>query len=340
MSRHPAPAPDKPLIVFYNGFFGAPPDLSGLADDVPCRFSGDRRLATQADAVVFHLPRPVEFGDARKRPGQLWVGWSMESKAHTRVRHDAALMRNFDLLMSFERASDVWCSYLPSPQEWRDALAQPPAPKTQQRPAMLLQSAATDASGRNAYARALMRHLPVDSYGRFLHNRDLPRPDRGSATKMALLRSYRFCLAFENTVEPDYVTEKFFQPLLAGTVPVYRGAPNVDDFAPGDGCYIDASRFDSPRALAHHLLELAADEQAYARLLAWRSQPLRPSFQRLQALTEVTAFARLAEAIRQRLSDRAPSMDPPHTARPPFGWPAYVRTRSHRTVAAWASRWR
>jgi len=340
MNRRHAAAAARPLIVFYNGFFGAPPNLSDLGEDVPCRFSCDRGLAAQADAVVFHLPRPVEFGDARKRPGQLWVGWSMESRTHTPIRDDPARMRHFDLLMSFERSSDVWCPYLPSAQAWRDALAQPPAPRTQQRPAMLLQSAATDACGRNAYARELLRHLPVDSYGRFLHNRDLPRPDRGSATKMALLQSYRFCLAFENTVEPDYVTEKFFQPLLAGTVPVYRGAPNVDDFAPGDDCYVDASRFDSPRALAQHLLALAADEQAYARLLAWRSRPLRPAFQRLQALTEVTAFARLAEAVRQRLSERAPSMDPPHPARPAFGWPAYVRTRSHRTVAGWASRWR
>lgn len=76
----------------------------------------------------------------------------------------------------------------------------------------LFQSATKDTSGRNAFAAELMRHLPVDSYGRFLNNSAIPQPDRGAATKMDLFGGYRFCLALE-TSEEDYVTETFFQPL-------------------------------------------------------------------------------------------------------------------------------
>ena len=74
------------------------------------------------------------------------------------------------------------------------------------------------------------------------------------------------------------MTEKFYDPLLVGSVPVYLGAPNVAEHAPGAGSYIDVSEFDGPAALAQHLLRVAADEDEYASHLAWRSQPLDPRF--------------------------------------------------------------
>lgn len=36
--------------------------------------------------------------------------------------------------------------------------------------------------------------------------------------KVETLKRYKFSLAFENSNEEDYVTEKFFQSLVAGTV--------------------------------------------------------------------------------------------------------------------------
>jgi hypothetical protein len=97
----------------------------------------------------------------------------------------------------------------------------------------------------------------------------------------------------------DYVTEKFFDPLLVGSVPVYLGAPNIADFAPGENCYIDASRFDSARALASHLKAIAADEPAYAGYLRWKSEPLRTSFLAMTEELHRPAFSRLARRIRQ-----------------------------------------
>ena len=45
----------------------------------------------------------------------------------------------------------------------------------------------------------------------------------GGRQKSKLLRSYRFSLAFENSETPDYITEKFFDALMSGAVPVYLG---------------------------------------------------------------------------------------------------------------------
>ena len=92
------------------------------------------------------------------------------------------------------------------------------------------------------------------------------------------MRRYKFVLAFENAVQSDYVTEKFYIPLMAGSVPVYLGAPNIQRFAPDPASYIDVAAFPSPHALAQHLLHLHAHPAEYARLHAWRDRPWRPEF--------------------------------------------------------------
>ncbi len=43
--------------------------------------------------------------------------------------------------------------------------------------------------------------------------------EHGSNT-LALLRKYKFTIAIENYLSHDYVSERFYQPLLAGSVPV------------------------------------------------------------------------------------------------------------------------
>ena len=76
-----------------------------------------------------------------------------------------------------------------------------------------------ETSGRTDYARELMRRMEVHSYGRVLRNRQLDT-DRGVESKLETIASHRFTLAFENAIAEDYVTEKLYDPLVAGSVPV------------------------------------------------------------------------------------------------------------------------
>jgi hypothetical protein len=71
------------------------------------------------------------------------------------------------------------------------------------------------------------------------------------------------------------------QPLLAGAIPVYLGAPNIAEFAPGPRALVDARAFPSPEALAAHLLALRADPAALTDMLAWRASGPSPAFRRL-----------------------------------------------------------
>lgn len=307
MSLDGAAAGRKAIILFYNSFFGSYPDWASFPCSSEYRFTNNRELLGDADAVVFHLPQWNEIGTVPKRRGQIWVAWSMESRGHTPVRNDPAIMRFFDVQMTFERSADVWCSYLPKREEWEAAVSKPIPFKTGTAEAVMFQSAPSDLSGRNAYAAEFMKYMSVDSFGNFLRNKHLSVEDRGFSTKMDVVSRYKFSISFENTIENDYVTEKFFQPLLCGSVPIYMGAPNIDEFSPGDHCYIDVRKFSGPKALAAYLTDLARDEAEYSRYFEWRRKPLRPSFLRLLEDGETEAFCRLGQLVAQRLRRDGPA---------------------------------
>lgn len=63
-------------------------------------------------------------------------------------------------------------------------------------------------------------------------------------SKYEVLSRYKFSLCFENMAMKGYVTEKIFDCFYAGTVPVYLGAPDVEDLLP-QGSYIDCRKFSS-----------------------------------------------------------------------------------------------
>lgn len=263
-----------------------------------CEVTLDHEQWESADAVVFHVPQLGKFPPA-KPAGQAWVAHGVESAVHyPMLGARRELSGLFDLWVTYRQDADVWCPYIPldcvtgfraAPGPMDPALA----------PAVAFISSGFDRSNRVALLDGLMRHMPVDSYGKVRNTRTLA-DDTGPASKRAALARYRFTLAFENAIDEDYVTEKFFEPLLMGSVPVYLGAPNVDAFAPGDDCFIDAARFDSPRALAAHLLALAADETAWQRHHRWRSQPLRPAFLDMMQRIATPPLCRLAHLLLAR----------------------------------------
>jgi Glycosyltransferase family 10 (fucosyltransferase) C-term/Fucosyltransferase, N-terminal len=305
-------SPPHPIVLFYNEFFGAAPDVSTLDAADRNAFSWDRSLFAKADAVIFHVPDMVfsnpnldDFAALQKPPGQLWVAWSMESAVNYPVLKNPAFIARFDLVMSYARTADIWISYCPDRAQWLEALSQPLPVKTETVPLVMFQSALNNRSGRNEYASELMTKIKVDSYGRFLTNRPLREPDRGRSTKLATIARYKFCLSLENALEIDYVTEKFFDPLLVGTVPVYRGAPNIDRFAPGDHSFINANKFTSPSELAAYLKELDRDDEAYRRFFQWRDRPLSLSFVAGFDAKRGPAFAKLVAIVRGRRKAKA-----------------------------------
>lgn len=71
--------------------------------------------------------------------------------------------------------------------------------------------------------------------------------------KLATMSNYRFNLCYENAQNlRGYLTEKIFDAFHAGCVPIYLGAPDIEDMIPID-TFIDRRRFSSDGELLEFL---------------------------------------------------------------------------------------
>jgi hypothetical protein len=61
-------------------------------------------------------------------------------------------------------------------------------------------------------------------------------------SKNAVMRKYKFAIAYENAAFPGYVSEKIFDAFFAGCIPIYIGAPDVTDYIPPE-TFIDKRNF-------------------------------------------------------------------------------------------------
>ena len=126
----------------------------------------------------------------------------------------------------------------------------------------------------------------------FRHNDDDLHGKYGD-DKIAYLRQFRFNLCPENTNNKGYVTEKVFQAIQAGCIPVYwgnEGYPEPDILNPKAIVYID---MDNPTEGLAQLKHLNEDSEVYADFIS------RPRF--LPGATDAiySYFERAQHKLRQ-----------------------------------------
>ena len=121
----------------------------------------------------------------------------------------------------------------------------------------------------------------VDGLGRCLKTPVGPEgielsKDRASRYDLHLKRevvsNFAFNMAFENSYEDGYVTEKPFDALLSGSVPVYLGdSKQLKKLLPYDKAVIYFADFDNnATALVSYMNYLVKNETAYEEHRAWR----------------------------------------------------------------------
>jgi hypothetical protein len=268
-----------------------------LGSNITLLRSDDATLLRSADVVVFNLPRlPYRIEDyaamrAEREPWQVWVAWCLESEVNYPWVFSPQVRELFDVYMTYRQDSDVVLPYY----SYRHAqtLLSLPQPKT--KGVCMFIAKPADQRKRCEYLRELMQYIRIDSYGSFERNSTLPN-DLGYRSKIQAMRSYKFTVAFENSECADYVTEKLYDPLIAGAVPVYLGAPNVEEFAPSPRSYINAVEY-SPRELADKISSLLNNEADYGEYLQWKNEPIGESLQRKIEVQKIHPFQRLHDYI-------------------------------------------
>ncbi len=78
--------------------------------------------------------------------------------------------------------------------------------------------------------------------------------------KHSVQSKYKFSLCYENMLSNNgYITEKIFDCFFSGTVPVYLGAANIENYIP-KGAYIDKREYESVESLVYYISNMQEEE--------------------------------------------------------------------------------
>lgn len=285
------------LILIYNTMWEQIPDIP-VEEIPPAIFiTTDRRFLPTADFVVFHLPDlSNELEDDLDKPdGQKWVAWSLECEENYPFLKDSEFMELFDYKMSYHQDADIIYPYYR--YEYRkDLISTPEFSFHEKKDICMMIPTPSNQNEQQEYLQELMQYIQIDSYEE-LFNTYTSKEDTGQNSKIKLYNKYKFVIAFENCCAIDYVTEKFYDPLLAGAVPIYLGAPNIEAFVPGENCFVDIRMFSEPKQLATFLSEACQNEDIYNQFLRWKKEPLKPEFLKKTEEQRINPFIRLCSFL-------------------------------------------
>lgn len=79
------------------------------------------------------------------------------------------------------------------------------------------------------------------------------------ASKFEVLQNYEFCLCFENMRMDGYITEKIFDCLYAGTIPLYMGAPDILEYIPED-VFVDCRKYSTWAEMWEDVVNMRAEK--------------------------------------------------------------------------------
>lgn len=81
------------------------------------------------------------------------------------------------------------------------------------------------------------------------------------------------------------------------------GARNVARFAPANDSFINVADFESPEALATHLIAVSNDPERYMALHAWRTRPIEQHFADLARESMNSVACRVCEMVHQHFDE-------------------------------------
>lgn len=111
---------------------------------------------------------------------------------------------------------------------------------------------------------SLFENFTIRSSGRWRNNVSSIGPD--IEDKIRFFNSFKFSLAFENSLNEEYVTEKLYESFVANTIPIYFGCEAAKkDFNPK--AYINVLDYGSADELCKVINEIMFDKERYKEMI-------------------------------------------------------------------------
>jgi len=274
-----------PVMVWWTPFSGD----TGIQDcgKHQCFVTNDREYVDHPNLqnIFFYGTETSEYDLPLPRASH--VHWSLlheESPKNNQLFSHGDMMTLFNHTSTFRRESDLplGTQYLDditdltSTQYYKDLQTKNRYIKSGYAPVVYVQSGCDAPSQRDLWVQEFMKHVQVDAFGSCLHNKELPddlvgSEQMGNKNFYQLLSRYKFVLSMENAVCQDYVTEKFWRTIEIGSVPIYLGAPNIEDYLPTNKSAILVKDYKSAEEVAKLVHHLNENDQAYEEYLSFKS---------------------------------------------------------------------
>jgi len=226
------------------------------------------------DVVVFNvheMPGPRLLRGLRSSGeipvSQLWAYYNRESPYNTVNVREGRFDGIFNLTMTPLRSSDVMTLY----GYYRKSANLRDLRDLREKTRYVAWVASHCYEQRDSIVAALIRHIPIDIYGKcgrkFQQNR---KCDRYSENCENLLSQYKFVLAFENSLCKDYVTEKYWNAVYRGSIPIVYGGSSYDSKLVVPNSFINVHDFKSISELAKHISYVNKSQKAFLSYQRWR----------------------------------------------------------------------
>lgn len=239
---------------------------SSLFNIHSCVLTANRDFFHKADGVLIHH-RDIAWDTSNlprflRPPHQKWIWMNSESPSNT--AWIPGLDELFNVSLSYRKDADISVPYgALVPLQFEDFLDFIPSEKDKL--VCWIVSNYKPEHRRMQYYEQLRKYVQIHVYG------DLFEKHVSEEDYRAIVSSCKFYLSFENSVHTDYITEKLFNALDLGAVPIVFGPSrrNYERFVPGDA-FIHVDDFPSIRALTKHLFLLHRNQALYLRYFRWR----------------------------------------------------------------------
>lgn len=121
------------------------------------------------------------------------------------------------------------------------------------------------------FFKKLSKYKRVDCFGKTtLTNSDNSLLPKCWSENPKFLSQYKFVINFENSFENEYITEKLPNTMLANSVPIYKGAPNISEYF-NTNSFINFDNYGkSYDKMINKIIELDNDDKKYKEFLSKR----------------------------------------------------------------------
>jgi hypothetical protein len=260
-------------------FYG---DFDNHQCPMKCKYSYNRNWYNESQLVIFNARRIYQDRHTEslpldmKRNGDMWLLHGTEPPWNTYLN-----FANYDNMFnwtSFPRPDSDIRTYYNNYEEitgndvvfarrkMTDAVEH-----FRKRPKMIGWVVSNCHSGnqREVYAGQMMKYIHLDIHGLCANKSVRLGGDRDIGYHENIINQYKFYLSFENANCRGYITEKVWNPLRQGAIPVVMGnCEAYRRYAP-PGSYIDTAWFDSPEELVKYLHKVAQNETLYKTYFEW-----------------------------------------------------------------------